>query len=289
MDFLKSIFNTGQYTLNSSGPNSSGPNSSEPNKSTCVLDQGRELLNNQYKREVSFMSNTQLLEKDSSIEGFTSDRTLSATFDKNINRYDKEYPDLIADARAYTKKTDRNAEINRHFKEHVDLLYDIKADKEGCYKRVGLGNGESVSSGKGNGKGNGNGNGNGESVSTSSLIYQPNMQDVSEDTCKHRALDEGYAGFSIKKGANGQLGCYLTNDIQGEKKGDIAIKPMISYSFKNNKDANMGGLLMNGQVGTYKNNMDTNLITDLESCSKDNSLINKKSIVATYGGNCRKQ
>ena len=269
MDFLKSIFNTGQYTLNSSGPNSSGPNSSEPNKSTCVLDQGRELLNNQYKREVSFMSNTQLLEKDSSIEGFTSDRTLSATFDKNINRYDKEYPDLIADARAYTKKTDRNAEINRHFKEHVDLLYDIKADKEVCYKRVGLGNGESVS--------------------TSSLIYQPNMQDVSEDTCKHRALDEGYAGFSIKKGANGQLGCYLTNDIQGEKKGDIAIKPMISYSFKNNKDANMGGLLMNGQVGTYKNNMDTNLITDLESCSKDNSLINKKSIVATYGGNCRKQ
>ena len=282
MDFLKSIFNTGQYRTNSSGPNSS-----EPNKSTCVLDQGRELLNNQYKREVSFMSNTQLLEKDSSIEGFTSDHTLSDTFDKNINRYDKEYPDLIADARAYTKKTDRNAEINRHFKEHVDLLYDIKADKEGCYKSVSSGksndNGKSVSSG------NGNGNDNGKSVSTSSLIYQPNMQDVSEYTCKHRALDEGYAGFSIKKGANGQLGCYLTNDIQGEKKGDIAIKPMISYSFKNNKDANMGGLLMNGQVGTYKNNMDTNLITDLESCSKDNSLINKKSIVATYGGNCRKQ
>jgi hypothetical protein len=280
MDFLKSIFNTGQYTLNSSGPNSS-----EPNKSTCVLDQGRELLNNQYKREVSFMSNTQLLEKDSSIEGFTSDHTLSSTFDKNINRYDKEYPDLIADARAYTKKTDRNAEINRHFKEHVDLLYDIKADKEGCYKSVSSGNGKSVSSGNGKSVSSGNG----KSVSASSLIYQPNMQDVSEDTCKHRALDEGYAGFSIKKGANGQLGCYLTNDIQGEKKGDIAIKPMISYSFKNNKDANMGGLLMNGQVGTYKNNMDTNLITDLESCSKDNSLINKKSIVATYGGNCRKQ
>ena len=316
MDFLKRLIASvtdasasvaGPGTITDTYASATGPISVIVNKTkqTCFLDQGKTLLNNQYKREVLFNSNTSLLEKDSSlygsmIEGFTGAENtedknnqetaitnrLNNDFNKNITRYNNEYPALLTDARSYTQKTDRNANVKKDLQSHVDLLYDIKANKEGCYKS---------SNNNSDYKSN---NSDHKSSNNSGFLFQSDMQNVSEKTCKTRAFDEGYAGFSIKKGANGQLGCFLTNDIQSTKKNEIAIKPMTSYAFKTNKDANIGGLLFNGQVGTYKDNMDTNLLTDLDevsvgeigSCNiKDGTMhINDKSIIATYGGNCKK-
>jgi len=268
MDFLNSLFNA------SAKPNADKPNCS---KQTCLLSQGKQLLNLQTQREKELTIQNKLMESNT-YEGFTSntlgknnselDETtaLSNQYSNNINRYNNEYPDLVADARSYSKMTNRNEAVNRNFKEHVDILYDIKAEKEGCYKS--------------------------KQSDKSSLIYQADLKDVSIDTCKNRAFDLGYSGFAIKKNSGGQLGCYITNNIQGEKTGDIATKSMTSYSFKKNKDANMGGLLKNGQVGTFTNNIGSNLITDLTEISGcdiqgGNILINDKSIVATYGGNCK--
>jgi hypothetical protein len=251
---------------------------------TCVLEQGKQLFNRQAKREAGLNNDIKLMgEKiNNHLEGFASmpstlaknnselvnTTELSQDYGNKITRYYNEYPDLIANARAFTQKTDRNAEVIRNFREHVDLLYDIRTNKEGCYKQ--------------------------SNMNQNNLLYQSDMKDVSENTCKMRASDLGYSGFSIKKNSGGQLGCYLTNNIAGEKTGEIAIKPMTSYSFKKSRDATVGGLLLNGQVGAYKDNINNNLITDLTAfpgcdIQGSNVLINDKSVVATYGGNCKKE
>lgn len=275
MDFLNSLF----FNNTKSDTNTIY----NKQQKTCALDQGKLLLSRQQQREVALNNELILMgEKINNYEGFVSynnsnNKTLSQNeselantttqvnnLNNDIARYNNEYPELITHARAFTKMTDRNATINRNFKEHVDLMYDISADKEGCYKQS----------------------------STSSLVYQSNMTDVNERTCKMRAFDMGYPAFAIKKTASGQLGCYLTNNIEGEKDGGIATKSSTSFAFKKSKGANVGGLLMNGQVGTYKDNINTGLITDLTAYSGcdiqgNNIFINENSIIATYGGNCK--
>jgi hypothetical protein len=101
----------------------------------------------------------------------------------------------------------------------------------------------------------------------------------------------GYTGFSIKKKTDGQLGCYLTNDIAGVKSGGLATKPQTSLAFKTNTNAKVGSLLMNGQLGLFNGTtydiLDTDL-TPVSGCAADGSkiLINADSIQATYGLNC---
>ena len=270
MDFLYSLF----FHTNANEDTNERADKHKPKK-TCVLDQGKLLLSRQQQREVALTSDINLM----GYEGFTSNSSttiaknenellnttaMSNNLNTNVARYNNEYPNLIADARAFTKMTNRNAKVNRDFKEHVDLMYDITADKEGCYKHS----------------------------NKSSLVYQSDIKDVDERTCKNRALDMGYPAFAVKKNATGQLGCYLSKDIEGERAGGLATKDMTSFSFKKSKGANVGGLLMNGQIGSYKDTVNTNMVTDLTAypgcdIQGGNVFINDTSVIATYGGNCK--
>ena len=147
--------------------------------------------------------------------------------------------------------------------EAIDAQYNITANKEGCYKQV----------------------------AGAELVYQSDMSNVTLDTCKKRASDLAYAGFSMKPTAEGQLGCYLTNDVTGNKAAGISTKSQTSMAFKTDKNANMGGLLMNGQLGLFNGSTFDILTTDLTAvpgCNADGSkiTINPNTVTATWGGNC---
>ena len=193
----------------------------------------------------------------------------SANYGQKIDRYVTEYPSLLADSRMYVQGqgtgaqgqgTDRTKNIKATLNQAIGVNYDITADKEGCYKQT-------------------------DSV----LDYQSDMTNVTVDTCKNRASEIGYAGFSIKKKTDGQLGCYLTNDLAGAKSGGLATKSQTSLAFKSDKNANLGSLLMNGQLGLFQDTLP--LATDLTAvpgCDMKGGkiLINTDSVVATYGSNC---
>ena len=190
----------------------------------------------------------------------------STDFATKIDRYQTEYPSLLADARSYTQGTDRtkNQKATDDLNADIGIKYEITTDKEGCYKQS----------------------------AGAALEYQADITDVSLYTCKMRASDLGYAGFSIKKNASGQLGCYLTNSVDGAKSDGIATKPVTSFAFKTSSTANMGALLQNGQIGIFQDKIDNDITTDLDGVAgcnmRGSSGINTKSIVATYGGNCKK-
>lgn len=189
---------------------------------------------------------------------------LRTDYAEKIDRYQTEYPSLIDHSRSYTQGTDRTTnykENTRILNEDINMKYNITANKEGCYKQA----------------------------PSADLFYQSDMNDVTLDTCKKRTSDLAYAGFSVKKKADGQMGCYLTNDIAGNKTSGIMTKSKTSLAFKTDKSANIGGLLMNGQLGIFQDKK--TLATDLTAvtgCNVDGSkiLINPNSITATWGGNC---
>jgi len=189
---------------------------------------------------------------------------LSTDYAQKISRYETEYPSLLAHGRLYAQGTDRTKNYKADtlsLNKDINIKYNITADKEGCYKNA----------------------------PGAELVYQADMTDVTLDTCKKRTSDLAFTGFSIKKKGDGQLGCYLTHDVPGNKAAGIATKPITSLAFKADKSATMGALLMNGQLGIFQDK--TPLGTDLSAipgCPADitNILINPDTIVATWGGNC---
>ena len=192
---------------------------------------------------------------------------VSTNYAQKIDQYKADYPSLEERGRLYAQSTDRMTNYKQNTErldEAIDRAYNITATKEGCYAQV----------------------------AGSDLVYQSDMPTVTLETCKKRASDLAYAGFSIKPNADGQLGCSLTNDIAGNKAAGIATKPQTSLAFKTNKNARVGSLLLNGQLGLFNGSTTDILDTDLTAvpgCSADNSsptLINPASIVATWGGNC---
>jgi hypothetical protein len=257
-----------------------GPNEScikrkfKPN----FLEQGKTLHREQSKRSEALRSSITLMNE--TIEGFgtmtasknnadlSDTTTLSNEFDKNIDRYNKEYPLFIDETRNAVKLNDRTKNIKDNsllFTNGDNNFYDITYEKEGCYKSAGA----------------------------SGLQLQTDLKEVNVNTCKMRASDLGYSGFAIRAGPSGQLGCYLSKNISSAKSGGIATKPITSLAFKTSTSANMGGLLPNGQLGIYNNTIDNNLVTDLTSIdgcdmTGEDMLINEKSLVATWGGNCAK-
>lgn len=227
---------------------------------------------NTYATTNTYIKGSQCLEGFSSMQTTAKNTaewqdttTLSTDYAQKIDRYQTEYPTLTARSRLYAQGTDRTKNFKENtqaLNEAIDAQYNITANKEGCYKQV----------------------------AGAELVYQSDMSNVTLDTCKKRASDLAYAGFSMKPTAEGQLGCYLTNDVTGNKAAGIATKPRTSMAFKTDKNANMGGLLMNGQLGIFQNT--TPLATDLPAvpgCTVDGSkiLINPDSVVATWGGNCK--
>ena len=128
------------------------------------------------------------------------------------------------------------------------------------------------------------------------LVYQEDMgNNATLSACKTRASDLGYSNFALTNNSNTNIDmnnnaskCYVGNS--SDDNTSSANKTMVSYAFTQNKDATMGGLLKNGQIGTFNNTISTGLITDSPSvpgCDADvGGFINTKNSVASYGANC---
>jgi len=270
---------------NAVGANASIPRLVGPNESCIkrkfnpnVLDQGKTLHREQLQRSEALRPNIRGMNEDI-IEGFgemtanknsaqtTDTTTYSDNFDKNIDRYTKEYPMFIDETRNAVKLNNRNIKKNPLlFKNEVNTMYDFTFEKEGCYKSAGA----------------------------SGLELQTDMNDVTVETCNKRTYDLGYSGFAIGKSSSGKLDCYLSKDISQAKVGGISTKPMVSMAFKKSGTASVGALLGNGQLGIYDSSKvtDNDLVTDLnpiEGCELTGAdiTINEGSVAATFGGNCR--
>ena len=290
MNFFNELFNriiytdkheevsTGTTPIELSIPKLVGPNEScikrkfKPN----FLEQGKTLHREQLQRSDALTSNIRDM-NESIIEGFsdltsnknisqiTDTTTYSNDFDKKIDRYNKEYPIFIDETRNAVRLNNRNIKDNPVlFKNGVNTMYDFTFEKEGCYKTAGA----------------------------SGLELQSDMNNASGQTCSTRAFDLGYSGFAISKGSGGQKSCAISKNISQAKGGGIATKPITSFSFKKSISANTGGLLGNGQLGIFDNNIENNLVTDLsgvDGCyiAGGEINVNESSLSATFGGNCK--
>jgi hypothetical protein len=124
------------------------------------------------------------------------------------------------------------------------------------------------------------------------LIEQSDLGNNTNLTdCKVRASDLGYSTFALRqKGDSPGNTCFVGDNIDTAQSGGLATKSVISYAFSKSEGANIGGLMMNGQIGVYEDDITTNLKTDLTALANcDISIggqINANTTVATYGYNC---
>jgi hypothetical protein len=131
------------------------------------------------------------------------------------------------------------------------------------------------------------------------LIYQEDMgNNATLSACKTRASDLGYSNFALSNNTNANIDsintskCYVGNSGDSDSES-AANKTMVSYAFTQNKNATMGGLLKNGQIGTFNNSINNDLVVDLPGvpgCDASvGGMINTKNSVASYGANCNDQ
>lgn len=125
------------------------------------------------------------------------------------------------------------------------------------------------------------------------LTEQTDLGNTTLTNCKVRAADLGYSAFALRPSANvagGGNACFVGDSIDKAQSGGLATKSVVSYSFKKADGANTGGLMMNGQIGMYEDDVTNNLVTDLTAVANcDISMggkINPNTTVATYGYNC---
>ena len=124
------------------------------------------------------------------------------------------------------------------------------------------------------------------------LVEQTDLGNNTNITdCKVRASDLGYNTFALRqKGTSPGNTCFVGNSVDKAQSGGLATKSVLSYSFKKADGANTGGLMMNGQIGMYEDDITNNLVTDLNAVANcDISIggkINPNTPVATYGYNC---
>jgi len=109
--------------------------------------------------------------------------------------------------------------------------------------------------------------------------------------CKERASDLGYTAFALRQqGTTPGNTCFVGDSIDQAQSQGLAIKSFVSFAFKKAEGTNIGGLLMNGQVGMYQDIITNNLVTDLTAVANcDISIggrINMNTSTATYGYNC---
>lgn len=232
----------------------------------------------QYKKyksdKIHLLENQQLMNNNHSlIEGFTGMlgstqvniknkndeneyNSLENTFNQRLSDYAIAQKNLMDKTQKYIQSTGRNDKRNINiYTTQAQNSSDIHPKWKGCY-----------ASGKG-------------------LLYQDDMgNSATLSSCKTRASDLGYSNFAI----TGTGKCYVGNTTN--QNNDLSYKSMVSYTFSQNKNANMGGLLKNGQIGTFKDYTESNLVTDLlpvNGCDAElGGLINGKKIVASYGMNC---
>jgi hypothetical protein len=185
-----------------------------------------------------------------------------STFNQSINDYNATHQNLMDKSQTFLDGT-RVYGTNIHA---IQASYtpDIMQTWVGCYKSGNDG-----------------------------LIEQEDLGTNTNSTdCKVRASDLGYTTFALRQqGTTPGNTCFVGNSInQAQSNGLAATKSITSYSFKKAEGANIGGLMMNGQIGMYQDTITNNLVTDLTAVADCDitigSTINPNTIVATYGYNC---
>lgn len=129
------------------------------------------------------------------------------------------------------------------------------------------------------------------------LSYQSDMgSSATIDTCKMRAADLGYSAFSLRNDNStsaGGIKCYVGNNISTAQSQGLSTKSVVSYSFSKMDGANTGSLLLNGQIGVYKDTPLNGVQTDLTAVPNCDmtigGLINSGNAVASWGVNCSGQ
>ena len=180
---------------------------------------------------------------------------------RKISSYASSHRNLMEKSQSYLQNDNRKYGKNIYALEPAKLE-DIKPSWVGCYKTKNDG-----------------------------LVEQNDMgNNNTVSTCKVRASDLGYSTFSLRKDGNNGTKCYVGNNIDQAQSSGLATLPVVSYAFSKSEGANIGGLLMNGQIGVYQDNITTNLQTDLtpvKNCDMSiGGKINTNNTVSTFGYNC---
>ena len=179
---------------------------------------------------------------------------------RNISSYASSYKSLMDKAQSFlTGNRTYGKSVFAAQAENSDV---ITPNWVGCYK-----------------KGDGDG-----------IINQDDMVDAADiNNCKTRASDLGYPVFSLYNDS-GKMKCGVGQDIDRAQSLGLATKQVTSYTFSKSSGANVGGLLMNGQIGTYQDDITNNLVTDLTPMPMCDMVlgarINPNNLTATYGYNC---
>lgn len=182
-------------------------------------------------------------------------------FNRNISNYANAQKNLL-------EKTTKFLQTNKAYGKNIYSVQpqkseDIKPNWVGCYK-----------------------SGNDGLTEQTDLGTNADM-----NSCKVRASDLGYSVFSLRKDAeNGGTRCYVGDSIDLAQANGLVTASLVSYAFSKGDGATMGGLLQNGQIGVFQDDITNNLVTDLTAVGDCDLItggtINANNIVATYGYNC---
>lgn len=140
------------------------------------------------------------------------------------------------------------------------------------------------------------------------LDFQSDMgtNNVTLDSCKMRAIDNGSVGFAVSNGPTKK--CYTVSDLNGAYSSGISTRSNTSYVLIQSSQAdssvssNTGGLLFDGSIGIgNSSNFSDDVVktsgyvnkslfssNPIYSGCKPNSgaLINSSDTIASYGSNC---
>ena len=123
------------------------------------------------------------------------------------------------------------------------------------------------------------------------LFEQADLGNTTLTDCKVRASDLGYSTFALRqKGLTPGNTCFVGDSIDKAQSSGLSTKSVVSYSFKKAEGTNTGGLMMNGQIGMYEDELTNNFVADLTPVANCDitigGKINANTTVATYGYNC---
>jgi hypothetical protein len=138
---------------------------------------------------------------------------------------------------------------------------------------------------------------------TTGLDFQSDMiNNVTVDSCKSRAIDNGSGGFAVSTNGSSRK-CYTVPDPTTVRSGGISTKTNTSYKLIQSSQSpgaspsNTGGLLFDGTIGIGNSsnfNTDPSSIKSLfapnslySGCDANSgALINSSDTIASYGSNC---
>ena len=257
-------------------------NSNTGLENSIAISQGKEYKNYKSYKNNNNVQNIQNIQNDNharngGIEGFsgmigptsvnTKNQNEESQLQTNEDELNRKISSYANSQRNLIEKTQNYLQNKRIYGKNIFALEaakmeDIRPSWVGCYKTKNDG-----------------------------LVEQTDLgNNTSVNACKVRASDLGYSTFSLRQDGQNGTKCYVGNNTDKAQSGGLATVPVVSHKFSTSEGANIGGLLMNGQIGVYEDDITTNLATDLNAVPNcDISIggkINANTTVATWGYNC---